>query len=386
MRFHVVGLPHAAIDKDKYCSCAYTVKVYRFAQMMKSLGHVVYCYGSAGGTVPCDEYVPVISEEMHEFWWGKNDITKEHYAFEYDVTKPYWKMLNTNAIAEIGKRIQPRDFICLIAGLCQKPIADAFPDHAAVEYGIGYEGVFSRYQVFESYAHMHYVYGKYGTNDGNYYHEVIPNYYDLNDFKFNKDKNLSNPYLLFVARLVERKGLHAAALASKLSGIPLKVAGQGISEHRPGYIRAGSLVVEAPGLEYVGTLNVKQRAHTMGNAHALIMPTQYIGPFEGVTAEAMLCGTPVITTDWGCFAENVADGTDGFRTRTLGEMAWAIKECDKLDRETIVQRAEARWDMNIVRHRFHDYFERVGGLFIPGKDWFNPFYDPTHKRDLGNFR
>ena len=63
-------------------------------------------------------------------------------------------------IKEIKKRIQPKDFICIIGGLAQKPVSDAFPQNIAVEYGIGYSGVFSNYKVFESYAWKHAIYAQ----------------------------------------------------------------------------------------------------------------------------------------------------------------------------------------------------------------------------------
>jgi len=58
-------------------------------------------------------------------------------------------MFNNKAIIEIAKRIQEKDFICVIAGNCQKPIADFFPSNMTVEFGIGYTGTFAKYRVFE---------------------------------------------------------------------------------------------------------------------------------------------------------------------------------------------------------------------------------------------
>src|SRR5439155_361385 len=87
------------------------------------------------------------------------------------------------AIYDMRRVIEPRDFICLIAGRCQQPIADAFPQHISVEYGVGYEGIFSQFCVFESYAHMANVYGQAKITRGRFFDAVIPNYFDPADFQ-----------------------------------------------------------------------------------------------------------------------------------------------------------------------------------------------------------
>ena len=382
MRFHVVSLPHTVTSKA-FTSCAYTQKVLNFCKMMHSLGHEVIHYGGEGSDVPCTEHVTTVTSKQRSAWWGSNDTSREFYRIEWDPRIDYWMAANGAAIRAIATRIQPRDFLCFIGGACQKPIADAFPVHQAVEYGIGYEGTFAPYRVFESYAHMHYLYGKQGQQDGRYYDEVIGNYYDPADFPGPREPK---DYFLFVGRLIERKGLHVAAMVAAERGARLLVAGQGVVEHGPGYVKAEcGWTFEAPYLEYVGTVGVEERARLMGEARALFVPTQYIGPFEGVHAEALLCGTPVITTDWGCFAETVLDGVDGFRTRSLGEMIWAAKECAKLDRATIRERALARWSIDVVRHRYQAFFDRVGSLWDPGGGWNSLVYDPTEKRVLGRW-
>ncbi len=383
MRLHVIALPHTVTSKE-FCSCAYTGKVQRFCSMMHSLGHEVFHYGGEGSDVAATEHVTIVTAAQRKLWWGSNDTSREFYKIDWDPRVDYWRAANDAAIRAIRERIQPRDFLCFIGGACQQPIADAFPAHQAVEYGIGYEGTFANYRVFESYAHMHYLYGKQGQQDGRYYDEVIGNYYDPKDFPGPCEPG---DYFLYVGRLIERKGLHLAAQVARETGARLIVAGQGVTDHGPGWVSAEcGWKFEAPGLEYVGTVDVEKRARLMGSARALFAPTQYIGPFEGVHAEALLCGTPVITTDWGCFAETVLDGVDGFRTRSLGEMIWAAQEVAKLDRSIIRQRAMDRWSVNVVRHRYQAFFDRVGSLWDPGGGWDSLTYNPTQKRVLGRWR
>jgi len=372
MRFHVVGLPHTVASKE-FCPCAYTQKVLNFCKMMHSLGHTVYHYGGENSSVECTEHISIISAAQRKTWWGQNDWRKEQFAISWDSNLPYWKEANSNAVREITKRIQPRDFVCLIGGNCQKAIADAFPGHQVVEFGIGYEGVFAKYRIFESYAHMHYIYGKLGVW-GSSYDEVIPNYYDEADFPFSAEKD---DYFLFVGRLIGSKGIVTAAEMCRKLGARLLVAGQGIASAKPGEIITAEGTHLTGNVEYVGVLDVKRRGELMSKAKALILQTAYIGPFEGVTVEAQMCGTPVITTDWGCFAETVLDGVTGFRCRTLGELVWAGQEVSKLNPETIRDWA-LKYSINRVRYRYEDYFERL--LTLWGQGWYDLSCDGQNKR------
>jgi len=62
MRFHVISLPHTNTTKD-FVWCAYTEKVRRFCNMMKSLGHTVYLYAGTQNEAEVDEFISCISEE-----------------------------------------------------------------------------------------------------------------------------------------------------------------------------------------------------------------------------------------------------------------------------------------------------------------------------------
>jgi len=379
MIFHCVSLPHTQTTKE-YLPCAYTQKVVNFCRMMMSLGHEVYLYASEDNDAPCTELITAITKDQQRQFLKPNDWKKDFFAIDWDCNLEYWKTMNQKASEEIKKRLKPRDFICLIGGNCQKPIADAFPRHMAVEFGIGYTGVFSKYKVFESYAWMHHIYGLQKEGNGNSYDAVIPNYFDPEDFPFSDKKE---DYFLFIGRLIQRKGPHVAQEVCKRIGAKLIMAGQGVQKNEHGKITSPEVTIEGTNVEHVGTVDVKQRGELMSKARAVFVQTQYIGPFEGVHVEAMMCGTPVITTDWGVFAETVMDGYVGFRTRTLGEAIWAANNVHNLDYSAIRKYAIDRFSINSVRYRYQDYFKQLLGLWERG--WYTETYDPSDKREMGCF-
>src|SRR4029077_15677822 len=132
---------------------------------------------------------------------------------------------------------------------------------------------------------MHHVYAKKNINDGRFFDAVIPNYFDQKEF------SLLNPgkgeYLLFLGRIVQRKGPHIASDIAERCGLPLRVAGAGGRQVGKDIVAPEITVKNA---EYVGTVNVKERAELLAGAKALIVPTTYIEPFGGVAVEAMLAG------------------------------------------------------------------------------------------------
>ena len=373
--FHVIGLPHTKISKE-YLPCAYSQKTLNFCKMMKSLGHKVILYAPQGSDPSiCDQLVEVVTDSEQERWFGHTNWRKDFFPIQWEGTEEYWTSMNSRVIGKMHGLIQPKDFICVIAGSCQKPIADAFATNQTVEFGIGYYGTFSRYRVFESYAHMHYCYGKQGTENGNYYDCVIPNYFDPNDFQLQEKKE---DYFLYIGRMIWRKGVHVAAEACGIKGEKLKLAGQGATVEENRDIRSSDFVLSGKHLEYVGVVGVKERSELMGKAKAVFVPTQYIGPFEGVMVEANFCGTPVITTDWGCFTENVVDGLNGFRTRTMGEMLWAMDNVDLLDPKEIRKYAEENFSLDRVKLMYQAYFDQLYQLW--GEGWNSLEYDALNER------
>lgn len=335
---------------------------------MKSLGHTVYLYASEDNEAECDELITIASKEDQIRWFGENDFRKNFFNITWDRNESHWTETNAHAIKGIKERLQPRDFICVIAGNCQQQIADAFPKTMTVEFGIGYSGVFSKYRVFESYAWMHYIYGNLNDDNGHFYDAVIPNYFEPENFPFSEEKD---DYFLFLGRLIKRKGPEIAAEVTKRLGTKLILAGQGVREIKDNKIIGDNIILEGDHLEHVGHADVLRRGQLLSRAKGVFMGTTYLEPFGGVSIESLLCGTPVISTDFGVFPENIQHGVHGYRFRTIGEAIWAAKNVDKLNSKKIHKYAVNNFGVNRVKYLYQSYFEQLLTLWGDGfySDW-----------------
>lgn len=373
-RFHVVSMPHTQTTKE-YNACAYTEKVRKFCVMMKSLGHEVFLYAGEENEAPCDELITIVSKEEQREWFGEYDFKQKFFNIGFDPSSKYWVVPNARAVAEITKRAQPRDFICVIMGICQKQIADSLPAMSTVEFGIGYEGVFSNYRVYESYAHLHYVQGLMHNDNGRSFDTVIPNYFDPDDFPYREKKD---DYFLFIGRMIVRKGPSIAAEVTKRIGSKLLLVGQGVNKIEGNKIIADELTLEGDHLEHLGYADVKRRGELMAGARAVFLCTGYLEPFGGTSIEPMFCGTPVITTDWGAFPENILNGVVGYRTRTLGEAVWAAQNVDKLDPKVIRQYALDNFSMERCKYLYQAFFEQLYTLWDEN-GWYSDWHDGMSK-------
>ena len=350
MRFHLVALPHTQVTKE-FSSCAYTEKVIGFANMMTSLGHEVFLYGSGPGTdANVTDYIQCLPEQDR-----LEAVGDKHYtSASFDNTLPHWQIFNRNAIQTIARHIQQKDFICLIGGTAQKPIADAFPDHMSVEWGIGYSGVFAKYKVFESNTWRSAVSAQFrnaASIDINFFDGVVNGYYNVEDFPMQLEKK---DYYLYMGRMTQRKGVDIASQACERLGVKLIMAGSG--DYIPPY---GT---------YIGEVKANDRAALLGGAIATFTPTIYQEPFCNVHIQSMATGTPVITTDMGIFTETVQNGFNGFRCNTLAEFIKATADVRSLSPRKIATDTYSKYSTDIIRFKYERYFQRL--LTLWDKGWY----------------
>jgi glycosyltransferase involved in cell wall biosynthesis len=218
---------------------------------------------------------------------------------------------------------------------------------------VGYGTCWARFKVFPSYAQQTAIYTKQqeDTWQTRFFDTVIPHFTFPSHYHVSKHPQ---DYLLYLGRDAADKGIAIAKRCAEDTGLPLRI-------------------------EHTGWIG-EAKADLLANARAVLMPTVYIEPFGYVAIEAQMSGTPVITTDWGAFAEIVLHGETGFRCRTAAEFAAAARMAPRLDREHIRFSAQTRFSMVNVAPFYEKYMQFVwqihnnAGYYTPGafrnpNDW-----------------
>ena len=362
MKLHVLGVPHTITRKD-FSTCAFTQKVLKLCAMMHRRGHHVIHYGVEGSEVECTEHVSLATEAEWSKWHKHpgNEQYVDGKNEEY-LSTIYAPRLNV----ELKKRSGPplTEILCMTWGGTGQRGGIVGVDQWEVETGIGYRHPWAPYRVFESYAWLHMHLGSEQLwNVPKWYWSVIPNAFDLNDFEFNATPGED---FLFMGRLNVDKGVGLAIHIAKEVGRKITIVGQG----DPTPYFAGN-----PHVTYLPPVGPEDRKKLMMGAKALFCPTQYVEPFCGVHMEAMLCGTPVITSDHGIFTETVHHGVTGWRARNFEQFVWAAKNVDRLSRRATYEWATHNFSLERVALMYEEYFQSVlnvrgadGGFYLPNPD------------------
>lgn len=340
MRVHLVGLPHTDTTRD-YCWCAYTERLRKLPGILGAAGHNTTLYAGPNDESAASEHVQIVGPDERQRWFGTPEWNTDYVFGGFDPAEPWWGEMNHAAVRAIAERIEPGDAIAIIAGRAQASIADAFVGHLILEPAVGYVGVLGNsYRAFESRAHQHYVQGWYRDDTGRPLDTVIPNSFELDDFTIGLEPD---DYLLFLGRMMPRKGLATVAELAK--------------HHR--VFTAGQGDERVPGAAHLGLVRGTERAELLAGARAVIVATEYLEPFGGVAVEAQISGAPVLTTDFGAFPETVQNGITGYRCVTHDDFIKAADRVGELDRARIAERARARYSVEAVVPAYDGWLSRL---------------------------
>ncbi len=142
---------------------------------------------------------------------------------------------------------------------------------------------------------------------------VIPNGVDVNKFYPSKI-NFNNQIILFVGRLVYRKGVHIllkafSIVAREFSDVKLRIVGEG-------YMRGIlQFLVQKYDLnnrvEFLGKVSEDKLPEIYREAKIVVIPSLFRESFGIVALEAMASGKPVIASNIGGLSEIIIDNYNG---------------------------------------------------------------------------
>ncbi len=301
--------PHHTIANDEFSHCAFTGKARRFAAMMKPYGYTVHEYSNAGSQSAADVKHVMLNEAEFKAHFTEETSSPGAQANPHTPAGMIFRTRLARALAEYAK---PGDIVAHIWTAYWELVRD-FPRLNHFETGIGYpnDGI-GAYRIFESYAWMHFHWGRYCTpggvipmNQQSYDIDknsactwVVPNYYDPADWPY---VDRSENYVVFMARFVVDKGIEMLTKVIKEwhkrhpdDGMKFVLAGMG---GYPAWLAASDFTpAELARIDYRGVVNGPARAVMVGKARAMLLPSIFVEPFGGSGVESMLCfpaNTPV---------------------------------------------------------------------------------------------
>lgn len=370
MRLHLLGLPHT-ITRSDYSHCAFTGKVLRFAPMMRSRGYEVVHYGVEGAESGANEQVDVITAADLDGFLGKHNPSAPGFVGDAASTdSPLYRLFNARLAVHLAAHVEPGDALCFPFGHAHEAAVRDAPANVRAAYwletGIGYEQTFCRFKVYESEVwrawHQGREFTQTGRCEGDDYAWVVPNYFDVSEWDLGAGEG--GGCLLYFGRICDIKGLRVVVeIAKARPDLRVVLCGQG--DPAP-YLAA------SPNIAYLPPVHGRARSALLGNVLAVLCPSRYVEPFGGVAVEAMLCGTPVLTSDFGAFVETVEHGVSGWRCRTLSDWlaavdrvrgsAWGMPE-----RRDVRAHAE-RYGMDRVGAEYDRVFRQLAEL--GGRGWY----------------
>jgi glycosyltransferase involved in cell wall biosynthesis len=363
MRLFLPAIPHT-ITQRRFSHCAFTMKVLNAAQMWSAAGFDVVHFGVEGAELPTAvERVELLTQAEHLELLGLTSYDDNPAQLIGDHARsgsPCYRQFNHYLRDELKERLQPGDVLCLPFGHAHEAAYQSLPiiesgDVKLIETGIGYPTPATLNRVYESEAWRHWVLGneqREGADWNTPRHEwVIPNYYDLNDWQHRRTLSDDGARtVVYLGRLEAIKGLTIVPeLARARPDLRFVLCGQGDP----------SPFCTEPNVEYHPPIHGRARAALLGNALCGIYPSRYVEPFCGAAVETMLCGTPVLTSDFGAFTETVIDGTTGVRCRALPTWLAALDRAQYLDRDRVRHNAVDRYSLSAVAPKYVRVFDEL---------------------------
>jgi glycosyltransferase involved in cell wall biosynthesis len=190
--------------------------------------------------------------------------------------------------------------------------------------------------------------------------KAIHNFVDTEFFTSAPSVSPSGP-LVFLSRVESIKGPDVAIEIARRAGRRLIIAGNHAASGPESdfWIAKVKPHLGSDGIEYVGEVNDAAKRSLLGEAAALVVPIRWDEPFGIVFAEALACGTPIISCPRGALPEIVRQGVDGFLVNSVDEGVEAVSQLVKIDRNVCRQRVVENFSKLIIVDRYESLYRSM---------------------------
>lgn len=178
---------------------------------------------------------------------------------------------------------------------------------------------------------------------------VVHNGIDVASFPFQEHKE---DHLLFLSRISPEKGTETAIEVARRSGRKLVIAGKVDDVDKEYFHERVEPLIDGTQVVFVGEANAETKRELYRRARALILPITWEEPFGLVFAEALACGTPVLTFRRGAAPEIVDHGKTGFVVSNADEMVESVARLGEIDPVSCRETVAARFDKSTMARNY----------------------------------
>ena len=185
---------------------------------------------------------------------------------------------------------------------------------------------------------------------------TVHNGIDLNSYPFRENKD---DVLVYIGRSNPDKGPKEAINIARRAGLPLQMLLKRSEQPEREYFEHEIEPLLASDISLYENVSHEDKVAMLGRACAMIFPIRWPEPFGLVMVEAMACGTPVVTTNWGAAPELVDDGVTGFRRDGDDDLVTAIGLARRLSPAACRARVEELFSAQAMVRGYEDVYERA---------------------------
>jgi len=173
-------------------------------------------------------------------------------------------------------------------------------------------------------------------------------------------------YAVFLGRMHPTKAPHLAAQIAREAGVPLVIAAKMREPQERAYFEEMVRPLLGADVTYVGEVDRQEKVELLGGAACLLNPIIWPEPFGMVMIEALACGTPVVSSDYGAAPEIVEDGVVGFVAHGRDALVEALGRVHEIDRAACRSRVEEHFSVERMVAKHVAVYEMAVGEYATG--------------------